>query len=64
MESKGISYAPMLNFVEDDTTGISEKSVANGAYDTSAQYFNMNGQHVQQPTKGLYIVNGKKVIVK
>lgn len=26
--------------------------------------YNVNGQRVSQPTKGLYIVNGKKVIVK
>ena len=28
------------------------------------QYFNLSGQRVAQPTKGLYIVNGKKVIIK
>ena len=28
------------------------------------QYFNLAGQRVTQPTKGLYIVNGKKVIIK
>lgn len=28
------------------------------------QYYNLNGQRVGQPTKGLYIKNGKKVIVK
>ncbi len=27
-------------------------------------YFNLNGQRVAQPTKGLYIVNGKKVVLK
>ena len=26
--------------------------------------YNMNGQRVSQPTKGLYIVNGKKVVIK
>lgn len=26
--------------------------------------YNMNGQRVAQPTKGLYIVNGKKVVIK
>ena len=25
--------------------------------------YNLNGQRVMQPTKGLYIVNGKKVII-
>ena len=29
-----------------------------------AQYFNLAGQRVAQPTRGLYIVNGKKVIIK
>ena len=29
-----------------------------------AQYFNLAGQRVANPTKGLYIVNGKKVIIK
>ena len=28
------------------------------------QYFNLAGQRVAQPTKGLYIVNGKKVVIK
>lgn len=28
------------------------------------QAYNLNGQRVAQPTKGLYIVNGKKVIIK
>lgn len=27
-------------------------------------YYNLNGQRVAQPTKGLYIVNGKKVVIK
>ncbi|MBQ7150078.1 MAG: hypothetical protein IJS06_03860 [Prevotella sp.] len=44
-----------------ETTGIqhvtSEKRATEG-------YFNLAGQRVAQPTKGLYIVNGKKVIIK
>ena len=27
-------------------------------------YYNLNGQRVSQPSKGLYIMNGKKVIIK
>ena len=30
----------------------------------NSQYFNLAGQRVAQPTHGLYIVNGKKVLVK
>ena len=46
---------------DDDVTAIEAvktQSVENG------QYFNLAGQRVAQPTKGLYIVNGKKVIIK
>ena len=31
---------------------------------TNNQYFNLAGQRVAQPTKGLYIVNGKKYVIK
>ena len=54
-----------LTFVIDEensgTTGI-EKTIVNKA--TDGQIYNLAGQRVAQPTKGLYIVNGKKVIVK
>ena len=43
-----------------NTTGIEAvKSV-----DAKGEFFNLAGQRVAQPTKGLYIVNGKKVIFK
>lgn len=48
-----------INF--DDATAIEAvkaQNVENG------QFFNLAGQRVAQPTKGLYIVNGKKVIIK
>ena len=35
-----------------------KKMAANG------EFFNLAGQRVAQPAKGLYIVNGKKVVVK
>jgi len=35
-----------------------KKMAANG------EFFNLAGQRVAQPTKGLYIINGKKVVVK
>jgi len=54
-----------LNFDEnsDITTGIDtiEHSTLNIEH---SEVYNLNGQRVSQPTKGLYIVNGKKVIVK
>ena len=47
----------------DITTGISaiEHSTLNIEH---SEVYNLNGQRVSQPTKGLYIVNGKKVVVK
>ena len=50
-----------IAFSDDETTGIDivnkDGNHANGCY-------NLSGQRVAQPSKGLYIVNGKKMIVK
>ena len=55
--------APTLTLDFGGTTGI--KSVDNGQVTVdSSEVYNLNGQRVAQPTKGLYIVNGKKVIIK
>lgn len=47
-----------LSIVFDDTNSISSLKVANG----ENAYFDLQGRRVVQPAKGLYIVNGKKVI--
>ncbi len=44
-----------------ETTGISD---VNRETITNNRYFDLQGRSVAQPTKGLYIVNGKKVVVK
>ena len=61
----GNALAPTLdiNWTDNETTGISEiaksqESKANGLM------FDLQGRKVAQPTKGMYIVNGKKLIVK
>ena len=55
--------APTLTLDFGGTTGI--KSVDNGQVTVdSSEVYNLNGQRVAQPTKGLYIVNGKKYMVK
>ena len=46
---------------EDETTGI---EAAKAAQKMNGEFFNLAGQRVAQPAKGLYIVNGKKVIMK
>ena len=48
--------------VKDDATGI-DATIVNSEK-VNSQYFNLAGQRVAHPAKGLYIVNGKKVIVK
>ena len=59
------SSAPELNITvadgDDISTGI-DNIKANDAQ--NGEVYNLNGQRVAQPTKGLYIVNGKKVIIK
>ena len=51
------------NFIgfDDETTGIEE--LKNSKTEELKSYYNLNGQRVANPTKGLYIVNGKKVII-
>jgi len=51
-----------LNVVfEGETTGISTVAAAEQAADT---VYSLSGQRVATPKKGLYIVNGKKMIIK
>ena len=58
----GVSSAPSITFsVDGETTGI--KVIDNGQW-TIDNYYNLNGQRVDTPTKGVYIVNGKKVVIK
>lgn len=70
--SKGKAYLPAavdaarLTMVFDDEEGGELTGISLNKREATAsdRYFNLSGQRVAQPTKGLYIVNGKKVIVK
>ena len=46
---------------DDETTGIA--TVENASV-LNENYYNLNGQRIVAPQKGLYIVNGKKVVLK
>ena len=48
--------------VKKESTGVRETSVHSAS--TTTEYFNIAGQRVINPRKGMYIVNGKKVFVK
>ena len=45
-----------------ETTGIAD--VRSKMSDVRGDFFDLSGRKVAQPTKGLYIVNGKKVVIK
>ena len=54
--------APDFLGFEGEATGIDE--VRGKMEDVRGEFYNLAGQRVAQPTKGLYIVNGKKVSIK
>ena len=58
-----VSSARELTFVFEDseTTGVEN---VNRETITNNQFFDLSGRKVANPAKGLYIVNGKKVIIK
>ena len=57
------SAARPMKFIFDDeeSTGI-EQTVSNG--EQQGAYYDLQGRRVSTPTRGLYIVNGKKVVIK
>lgn len=57
-----VGGAHSLDLMFDNTTGINTTNVANNWL--NGDFYNLAGQRVVRPTKGLYIVNGKKVIIK
>ena len=68
LETTTALSSPRLEMLFDDdntdvVTGIQSVDNAQSTME-SAEVYNLNGQRVSQPTKGLYIVNGKKVMVK
>jgi hypothetical protein len=56
------SSAPVFMTFENGTTGISEMGNVRGVENDA--FYNLKGQRVMSPAKGLYIKNNKKVIVK
>lgn len=56
--------APFLSFEGDgETTGIANVNV-NANSNSNSSWYDLSGRRVANPTNGLYIVNGKKVIIK
>ena len=58
-----VANARIFIMDDEDVTGIAAINREGLAIDNAAVY-NLNGQKVQHAKKGLYIVNGKKVVIK
>ena len=56
--------AAKISFFSLDGTVTAIEGVEAEAADGDKVYYNLSGQRVENPAKGLYIVNGKKVIIK
>ena len=65
--SSSAAYAPTIRFFDGDENGATGIDSVNGSGVTvngSSAYYDLQGRKVEQPKKGLYIRNGRKVIVK
>ena len=63
LDSAPLANELTIDFDESgDVTGIQTVENQKNLFD--GDFYNLAGQKVQNPTKGLYIVNGKKVVIK
>jgi|GEM_PF-1948053 len=53
-----------MRFVDDDATEIDAQSVNEDSRMEEIDVFDLAGRKVENPTQGIYIVNGKKVVIK
>jgi hypothetical protein len=56
-----VPWSGFGKILPDPTTGIGKVEMQPGKSDA---FYNLNGHHVDNPSKGLYIHNGKKVVIK
>ena len=50
--------------LDDELTGIDGATQLKQKAESSKQLFDLQGRRVENPQRGLYIVNGKKVVIK
>lgn len=61
--AKGQAAGSRLSIIfDDEATGVS--SVSAQSQKMNGVYYNLSGQRISQPARGLYIINGKKVLMK
>lgn len=63
VEGGGSARSISLTFEGSDITGVNEVNVQKEDI-TNGEYYDLMGRRVVNPTKGLYILNGKKVFIK
>ena len=57
----GIKASNFTIFIKDNSAGITEHTIVKPEADV---IYDLQGRRVSQPAKGLYIINGKKVVVR
>ena len=62
LDATGLSAARLSIAFEDETTGLND--LRSEMSDGRSDYYNLAGQRVVKPAKGLYVKNGKKYIIK
>lgn len=60
MNKVGSSREFLLSIDDDEATGID--ALKNTKTDADGDYYNLSGQRVERPSKGVYIHNGRKII--
>ena len=60
---EGDAHALDIVFDNGDVTGIEQVANSQDSW-LNGQFYDLQGRKIAQPTKGLYIVNGKKVVIK
>lgn len=60
--STGGAPALTISLGDDEATGL--RSIDNEKLTIDNVYYDLSGRRVAQPTKGVYVVNGKKVVIK
>ena len=66
LEFKNANYYDATGYIGNAiiSTGISDTVISNTVKPAASVWFNLNGQRVSKPAKGLYIQNGRKVVVR
>ena len=53
-----------IEFIDEDGTTTINEHELNESHELSGEIYDLQGRKVANPSKGLYIVNGKKIVIK